>query len=85
MTSRPPDGQTGHPPQLGAADPELRNSPVQTDPEQSFELVREQIGDEARGCYFNDVQYEEGALIMSGSTCLRCERGIWVDVGAQVP
>ncbi len=70
-----------HPPQVGTVDPERRNSPIQTDPEQSFELLREQVGDEAPGCYFNDVRYEEGSLVMSGSTCMRCEQGIWVEVG----
>jgi len=70
-----------HASQVGAADPERRNSPVQTDPGQSFELLREQVGDEAAGCYFNDVRYPEGAHVMSGTTCLRCERGIWVEVG----
>lgn len=69
-----------HASQVGAADPERRNSPVQIDPEQSYELLREQVGDEAAGCYFNDVRYEEGALVMSGTRCLRCERGIWVEL-----
>ena len=67
--------------QVGAADPERRNSPIQTDPEQSFELLREQVGDEAAGCYFNDVRFGEGALVVSGSTRLRCEQGIWVEIG----
>ena len=58
-------------PQVGTADPERRNSPVQTDPEQSFELLREQVGDETSGCYWNDTFFEEGVLVMSGSTCLR--------------
>ena len=73
------------PPQVGTADPERRNSPMQTDPAQSFELLREQVGDEASGCFFNDVCYQEGSLVMSGSTALRCERGIWVEVGTRVP
>ena len=70
-----------HAPQVGAADPERRNSPTPTDPEQSYELLREQVGDEAAGCYFNDVLYPDGAHVMSGSTRLRCERGIWVELG----
>jgi hypothetical protein len=74
-----------HAPQVGAADPERRNSPVQTDPSQSFELVREQVGDEAAGCFFNDRLYAEGSHVLSGSTYLRCERGIWVEAGTQVP
>jgi hypothetical protein len=70
-----------HASQVGAADPERRNSPIHTDPGQSFELLREQVGDEAAGCYFNDVRYPEGAHVTSGITRLRCERGIWVEVG----
>jgi hypothetical protein len=70
-----------HASQVGAADPERRNSPVCNDPEQSFELLREQVGDEAAGCYFNGVRYPEGTHVMSGNTRLRCERGIWVEVG----
>jgi hypothetical protein len=81
MTVKPPARQSGPPPQVGASDPERRNSPIQTDPEQSFELLREEVGDEALGCYFNDVQYPDASLIMSGSTCLRCEHGIWVEAG----
>ena len=72
-------------PQVGTADPERRNSPVQTDPEQSFELMQVQIGDEAAGCYFNDRYYAEGRCVLSGTTYLRCERGIWVEAGSQVP
>jgi hypothetical protein len=72
---------TGHAPQVGAADPERRNSPVHTDPDESFELLREQVGDEAAGCYFNDVRYPEGAQVTSGTLRLRCERGIWVESG----
>lgn len=74
-----------HAPQVGAADPERRNSPVQTDAEQSFELIREQVGDEAAGCYFNDQLYAEGSYVLSGSTYLRCERGIWVETVANGP
>ncbi|HUI58667.1 MAG TPA: hypothetical protein VLX90_00510 [Steroidobacteraceae bacterium] len=85
MTIRAPEPQPSHPPQVGTADPERRNSPIQTDPEQSFELLREQVGDEASGCYFNDVLYADGVLIMSGSSCLRCELGIWVEAGTQAP
>ena len=74
-----------HAPQVGTADPERRNSPIQTDPEQSFELMRAQIGDEAAGCYFNDRRYPEGSCVLSGTTYLRCEHGIWVEGGIGVP
>lgn len=72
-------------PQVGAADPERRTSPIQTDPEQSFELIREQVGDEAAGCYFNDVLYAEGSCVLSGSMYLRCEHGIWREAGTSAP
>ena len=85
MATYPITGKGETPPQVGTADPERRNSPIQTDPEQSFELLREQVGDEASGCYFNDRCFEEDSLVMSGSTCLRCERGIWVEVGTRLP
>lgn len=75
----------GQAPQVGAADPERRNSPIQTDSEQSFELVREQVGDEAACCYFNDQSYAEGRYVLSGSTYLRCEHGIWVEADSNVP
>ncbi len=67
-------------PQVGAADPERRNSPWQSDPQESFELLREQVGDEAGCCYFNDVRYPDGAQVLSGETPLKCERGIWVEL-----
>ena len=75
----------GHVSQVGTADPERRNSPIQTDPGQSFELLREQVGDEAPGCYFNDLLYDDGSHVLSGSTYLRCERGIWVEAGTHAP
>jgi hypothetical protein len=85
-TNTPPDPSTiAHAPQVGAADPEHRNSPIQSAPEQSFELLRDQVGDEKGGCYFNDVLYTEGSHVLSGSTYLRCERGIWVEAGSRVP
>lgn len=72
-------------PQVGAADPERRNSPLESDPEEDFELLREQVGDEAGSCYFNDVRYGDGDEVLSGDTRLRCERGIWVEAGERKP
>jgi hypothetical protein len=77
--------QLEHSPQVGAADPERRNSPIQSDPEESFELMREQIGDQPPGCYFNDVLYAHASHVLSGDTYLRCERGIWVEAGTRIP
>ncbi len=86
MNNAPSNIASGeHVPQVGAADPERRNSPIQTDPGQSFELLREQVGDEAVGCYFNDLLYDEGSYVLSGSTYLRCDLGIWAEVGTHAP
>jgi len=85
MTTSTAAAPSEHLPQVGAPDPERHSSPIQTDPEQSFELLREQVGDEAPACYFNDLPFAEGAVVLSGSTCLRCERGIWVEAGTQLP
>lgn len=70
-----------HVPQVGACDPERRNSPLQGDYKESYELVREQVGDDAPGCYFNDLFYGDGTHVLAGQTYLRCERGIWVEAG----
>lgn len=86
MTKKVPETpESEQPPQVGTVDPERRSSPIQTDPGQSFELLREQVGDETADCYFNDMLYEDGAVVASGSTFLRCERGIWVEIEAQEP
>ena len=80
----PEASQREHAPQVGVADPERRTSPIQTDPGESFELLREQVGDEAAGCYFNDQPFADGARVLSGSTYLRCEHGVWVEAGTRV-
>lgn len=63
-------------PQLGAPDPELRNSPILADEEEEslFDLELE-----TGGCYFNDVRYPIGQYVRSGDELLHCEaRGVWV-------
>ncbi len=66
--------------QVGAVDPERRNSPWQRDPERSYEPLREQLGDEVDCWYFNEQRFADGAEVVSGSVRLRCERGIWVEI-----
>ena len=36
---------------------------------------------EGAGCYFNGEVFAQDALVQSGATVLRCDRGIWVPVG----
>lgn len=66
---------------LGAQDPELKNSPVAWESEEDTDALREQSPG-AAACYFNSVAYEQGAVVKSGSTLLRCSYGLWVPVAS---
>ena len=69
-------------PQVGAPDPELKNSPI-FDEEEELSLDLEL---EAGVCYFNDVAYPMGQYLRSGSELLHCEeRGVWVRKGELRP
>jgi hypothetical protein len=61
--------------QVGAQDPERKNSPVAWEGDEDTETLRESIPDEAT-CFFNDLAYRDGAVVQSGSTLLRCDRGV---------
>jgi hypothetical protein len=65
------------PRQLGAQDPELKNSPIAWESDEDTEALREEIEDEPV-CFFNDQVYSHGTVVSSGSTLLRCDHGIWV-------
>jgi hypothetical protein len=43
--------------------------------------LRESVPDEA-ACFLNDLAYDDGTVVESGSVLLRCDRGIWVPLGA---
>lgn len=66
--------------QLGAQDPERKNSPVAWEEDEDTETLRESVPDEAV-CYFNDLAYDHGAVVRSGSALLRCDHGIWLPAG----
>jgi hypothetical protein len=67
-------------PEVGAPDPELKNSPIFDD--ESEEEEYEDLEHESGACYFNGVRYPIGDFVSSGSELLRCmERGVWVRVG----
>lgn len=71
-----------HVPQVGAPDPELRNSPI-IDEEEEISLDDEI---ETGVCYFNGVAYGIGEYVRSGEELLRCEgRGVWVREGELRP
>lgn len=67
-------------PDLGAQDPELRNSPIVWESEEEPQGLRESIPGEPV-CFFNDEAYSHNTVIKSGTTLLRCDYGLWVPAG----
>lgn len=76
--------ESSEPGQVGAPDPELRNSPIVEDTDENFEVAGQEVSEDAV-CYFNDQMYRNGAYVCSGSDLLRCERGAWVRTGSCDP
>ena len=71
---------TGHPPQVGAPDPEHKNSPIFDSIDSDFLSLDLEL--ETGVCYFNDKTYQIGEYVCSGDEMLRCEeRGVWVREG----
>jgi hypothetical protein len=65
---------------LGAQDPELKNSPVAWEGDEDTETLREAIPEEPE-CFFNDRAFSHDTVISSGSMLLRCDRGLWIPAG----
>jgi hypothetical protein len=73
-------------PQVGAPDPELKNSPIIGEVEYDAEEVTPGLETEAPACYFNGQAFALGEYVRSGSEVLQCaERGVWVRKGEQRP
>jgi hypothetical protein len=70
--------------QVGAPDPELRNSPIIEETDEEFEMVGQELS-ELPVCYFNGAPYENGQFVCSGTELLRCEVGAWVREGSCDP
>ena len=67
--------------QVGAPDPELKNSPILDEPDDE---VADELELESGVCYFNNMAYRLGEYVLSGSEPLHCEeRGVWVRAGEQ--
>lgn len=62
--------------EVGAPDPELKNSPVVDSEIEDGEFSG--IDREVQVCYFNGVRYASGDYVSSGDELLRCENGVWV-------
>lgn len=71
--------------QVGAPDPELNTSPILEEFDEEFPALAQQF-DELPVCYFNNVAYDTGTFVCSGTgELLRCEKGVWVLEGSCDP
>jgi len=66
---------------LGAQDPELKNSPVAWETDEETDTLLELVPAAGGVCYFNGSAYSHGTLIRSGTSVLRCDGGVWVPEG----
>ncbi|HYW75280.1 MAG TPA: hypothetical protein VFA48_01445 [Gammaproteobacteria bacterium] len=73
-----------HVPDVGAQDPERRNSPIVEDDSEELEALREESDAEAV-CYFNEQTFWHGTYVRSGTVVLRCDRGLWIPLGSSDP
>ncbi len=73
------------PTQVGAPDPELKTSPIVEAVDEAGDEILPELEDYPL-CYFNSISYPEGAYVCSGSgELLRCEKGVWVQMGSCDP
>lgn len=71
-------------PQVGAQDPELRNSPIADEEDEDTDVVRQQVPGEPV-CYYNGAEYGHGSFVASGSQVFKCSYGVWIDAGSADP
>ncbi len=70
-----------HVSQVGAPDPELKNSPIAQEGDEEFEVLKHEEPGEPL-CFFNGKSYPHGTYVCSGDSLLRCDYGIWIRVGS---
>ena len=75
----------GKPIQVGDQDPELNSSPVQDENDEQIDYDLHENVTEAGFCLFNGQQFSHGSFVCSGSTLLRCDRGVWIVSGTCDP
>lgn len=63
--------------ELGAQDPELKNSPIAWELDEEIETLRGAVAGDAL-CYYNGHSYDHGTTVRGGEAVLRCDRGVWV-------
>jgi hypothetical protein len=73
-------------PQVGAPDPELKNSPILDEREYDEHAGSPGLDIEAPACYFNGEAFAAGDYVLSGNELLQCvERGVWLRKGEKRP
>lgn len=71
---------------VGAPDPERRNSPIVEDTDEEFEVLGQELEEDGRPCYLNDVAFSRTDYVCSGSgELLQCRGGAWLRVGTCDP
>lgn len=71
-------------PHVGAPDPELKNSPIGEENDETFESMMQTLSDVAV-CYFNNEVYVDDAYVCSGDELLHCQKGVWLRRGTCDP
>lgn len=72
-------------PSVGAPDPELTTSPIVEESDENFDVLAQQ-NEGLDACYFNNIPYQNGAYVCSGSgELLRCQGGLWIREGSCDP
>jgi hypothetical protein len=69
---------------LGAQDPESKNSPVALESDEDTETLRQAVPLEPY-YYFNGERFSDGTVVKSGTILLRCSQGLWVQAGPSDP
>jgi hypothetical protein len=69
---------------VGAPDPELKNSPIADEGDEDYDVLKLEVPGEPV-CMFNSTSFGHGKYVCSGGTLLRCDRGIWKREGTCDP
>jgi hypothetical protein len=69
---------------VGAMDPQLRNSPIAQEFDEDSDTMLQQVPGEPV-CYFNGREFRNDAYVRSGAQLLKCRYGVWIDAGPGDP
>ena len=70
---------------VGAADPELKTSPILEEMDEEYEVLLQEVEDQAV-CWFNNSSYNDGSYVCSSSRIrLYCDKGLWIRRGGCDP